>query len=182
MRRRAGVAKGPLPAGREAESFERISWDEALDEIAARLAAIASSTARNPSCPTPTPAPSACSATAPWIAASSTASAPRSSTAPSAPAPAATAFITVYGRKLGTETEQFHARGRIIAWGANIHGNNVHLWPLIEEARRPGARLIVIDPYQTRTAKLADWHIAIHPGTDAALALGMMHVIFARRS
>jgi anaerobic selenocysteine-containing dehydrogenase len=49
---------------------------------------------------------------------------------------------------------------------------------MIEQARRKGARLIVIDPYRTRTAALADWHIAIRPGTDAALALGMMHVIF----
>jgi anaerobic selenocysteine-containing dehydrogenase len=47
----------------------------------------------------------------------------------------------------------------------------------VEQARRNGARLIVIDPYRTRTAALADWHIAIRPGTDAALALGMMHVI-----
>ena len=89
------------------------------------------------------------------------------------------AFLSVYGRKLGTDPEQFHHARLIIAWGANIHGNSVHLWPHIEEARRAGARLIVIDPYRTRTAKLADWHIAIHPGTDAALALGMMHVIFA---
>jgi anaerobic selenocysteine-containing dehydrogenase len=64
-----------------------------------------------------------------------------------------------------------------VAWGANIHGNNIHLWPMIEQARREGARLIVIDPYRTRTAALADWHIAIRPGTDAALALGLMHVI-----
>ncbi len=65
----------------------------------------------------------------------------------------------------------------MLAWGANIHGNNVHLWPMIEQARRAGGRLIVIDPYRTRTAALADWHIAIRPGTDAALALGMMRVI-----
>ncbi len=47
----------------------------------------------------------------------------------------------------------------------------------VEQARRNGARLIVIDPYRTRTAALADWHIAIRPGTDGALALGLMHVI-----
>ena len=51
---------------------------------------------------------------------------------------------------------------------------------MVEEARRNGARLIVIDPYRTRTAALADWHIAIRPGTDVALALGMMHVILQR--
>ena len=81
--------------------------------------------------------------------------------------------------KLGTEPEQFRDSRYIIAWGANIHGNNVHLWPFIEEARRNGAKLVVIDPYRTRTAKCADWYLPINPGTDAALALGMMHVIIA---
>ena len=84
---------------------------------------------------------------------------------------------SVYGIKLGTEPEQFRHSRYIIAWGANIHGNNVHLWPFIEEARRNGAKLVVIDPYQTRTARSADWHLAINPGTDVALALGLMHVI-----
>jgi anaerobic selenocysteine-containing dehydrogenase len=84
---------------------------------------------------------------------------------------------SVYGAKLGTEPEQFRHSKYIIAWGANIHGNNVHLWPFVEEARRHGAKLVVIDPYQTRTARCADWHLAINPGTDVALALGLMHVI-----
>ena len=84
---------------------------------------------------------------------------------------------SVLGIKLGTEPEQFAESRYIIAWGANIHGNNVHLWPFIEEARRKGAKLVVIDPYRTRTAKCADWYLPINPGTDAALALGMMHVI-----
>jgi len=53
----------------------------------------------------------------------------------------------------------------------------VHLWPFIAEARRQGAKLVVIDPYRTRTAACADWYLPINPGTDAALALGMMHVI-----
>ena len=56
------------------------------------------------------------------------------------------------GIKLGTEPEQFTHSKYIIAWGANIHGNNIHLWPFIEEARRKGAKLVVIDPYRTRTA------------------------------
>jgi len=84
---------------------------------------------------------------------------------------------SVIGVKLGTEPEQFAHSRYIIAWAANIHGNNVHLWPFIEEARRKGAKLVVIDPYRTRTAKCADWYLAINPGTDAALALGLMHVI-----
>ena len=50
------------------------------------------------------------------------------------------AIISVYGRKTGTEPEQFRHSKYIIAWGANIHGNNVHLWPFVEQARRNGAR------------------------------------------
>ena len=87
------------------------------------------------------------------------------------------AIISIYGRKIGTEPEQFRYSKYIIAWGANIHGTNIHLWPFIEEARRNGAKLVVIDPYRTRTAAIADWHIPINPGTDVALALGMMHII-----
>jgi anaerobic selenocysteine-containing dehydrogenase len=88
---------------------------------------------------------------------------------------------SVIGAKLGTEPEQFAHSQYIIAWGANIHGNNVHLWPFIEEARRNGAKLVVIDPYKTRTAACADWHLPINMGTDAALALGMMHIIIGER-
>jgi len=84
---------------------------------------------------------------------------------------------SVLGVKLGTEPEQFRYSKYIIAWAANIHGNNVHLWPFVAEARRNGAKLVVIDPYRTRTAECADWYLPINPGTDAALALGMMHVI-----
>jgi anaerobic selenocysteine-containing dehydrogenase len=84
---------------------------------------------------------------------------------------------SVIGVKLGTEPEQFRHSRYIIAWASNIHGNNVHLWPFIQEARRAGAKLVVIDPYRTRTAACADWYLPINPGTDAALALGMMHVI-----
>ncbi len=87
------------------------------------------------------------------------------------------ALISVYGKKLGTDPEHFRHARYIIAWAANIHGNNVHLWPFVQEARRNGARLVVIDPYRTRTAQVADWHIPIQPGTDTALALGLMHVI-----
>src|SRR5262252_4877180 len=84
---------------------------------------------------------------------------------------------SVLGVKLGTEPEQFRHSKYIIAWASNIHANNVHLWPFIAEARRNGAKLVVIDPYKTRTAGCADWYLPINPGTDAALALGMMHVI-----
>ncbi len=81
------------------------------------------------------------------------------------------------GYRYGTEPEQFAEAKLIIAWGANIHGTNVHLWPFIVEARRKGARLVTIDPVLTRTGALADQHLYINPGSDLALALGLAHVI-----
>ena len=87
------------------------------------------------------------------------------------------ALTATLGYRYGTEPEQFRHSKLIIAWGANIHGTSVHLWPFIVEARRNGAKLWVIDPIQTRTAALADRHLAIYPGSDLALALGLMHVI-----
>jgi anaerobic selenocysteine-containing dehydrogenase len=81
------------------------------------------------------------------------------------------------GVRYGLDTEQFRHSKLIIAWGANILGTNVHLWPFIVEARRNGARFYTIDPHRNRTGKLADRHYAIRPGSDTALALAMMHVI-----
>lgn len=83
------------------------------------------------------------------------------------------------GYRYGTEPEQFADSKLIIAWGANIHGTNVHLWPFIVEARRKGARLITIDPILTRTGAIADQHLYINPGSDLALALGLAHVIIS---
>jgi anaerobic selenocysteine-containing dehydrogenase len=82
---------------------------------------------------------------------------------------------------LGTSTGRLpddleHAR-LIILWGTNTLVTNLHLWPYVRRARERGARLVVIDPLRTRTAREADWHLAPLPGTDAALALGMMHAI-----
>ncbi len=177
LRRRSGAAKGPLPQGKEIEAFERISWDEALDIIAARLQQI--SNEHGPESILPY-------SYAGTIGVLGYGSMDRRffnrlgasqldrticSTA------GGDALLSVYGRKLGTDMEHFRHARYIIAWGANVHGNNIHLWPMIEEARRNGAKLVVIDPYRTRTARVADWHIAINPGTDVALALGMMHVI-----
>jgi anaerobic selenocysteine-containing dehydrogenase len=83
------------------------------------------------------------------------------------------------GLRYGMEPEQFRNSRLIIAWGANILATNVHLWPFIVEARRSGAKFYTIDPHQNRTGKLSDRHYAIRPGTDAALALAMMHVILS---
>ncbi|HMF53560.1 MAG TPA: molybdopterin-dependent oxidoreductase, partial [Edaphobacter sp.] len=177
MRRRKGVAKGLLPQGREAEAFERISWEDALDEIAERLKNIAEE--HGPE----SILPYSYAGTIGQLGYGSMdrrffyrlgASQLDRTICSSA---GGAALLSVYGVRLGMAPEDFAHAGLIIAWGANIHGNNIHLWPFIEEARRHGAQLVVIDPYKTRTAALADEHLAIHPGTDVALALGLMHVI-----
>ncbi|WP_348267472.1 molybdopterin-dependent oxidoreductase [Edaphobacter paludis] len=181
MRRRLGAPKGPAgyghAKGREADSFERITWDEALDEIAARLNKIAAE--HGPE----SILPYSYAGTIGQLGYGSMdrrffyrlgASQLNRTICSTA---GGEALESVYGVKLGTDPRDFRHAKLIIAWGANIHGNNIHLWPFIEEARHAGARLIVIDPYRTRTAALADEHLAINPGTDAALALGMMHVI-----
>src|SRR5579872_5167063 len=85
------------------------------------------------------------------------------------------------GFRYGTEPEQFRHSKLIIAWAANIHGTNVHLWPFVVEAKRNGAKLYVIDPIKTRTAALADRHFRVNPGSDLALALGLMHVIIREK-
>ena len=86
-------------------------------------------------------------------------------------------MIEALGVRWGTEPEQFRHAKLIIAWGANILGTGVHLWPFVLEARRQGARFYTIDPRHNRTTALADRHYFINPGTDTALALAMMHVI-----
>jgi anaerobic selenocysteine-containing dehydrogenase len=86
-------------------------------------------------------------------------------------------LMQALGFRYGTEPEQFSQSKLILAWGANILGTNVHLWPFITEARRNGAKLYVIDPNRNRTGAAADRHYFINPGSDMALALAMMHVI-----
>src|SRR5919202_1872454 len=88
-------------------------------------------------------------------------------------------LLSTIGAKLGTDPERFADARLIILWGTNTLSSNVHLWRFILEAKKRGARLISIDPRRTRTADQCDEHIAPLPGTDAALALGLMHVIFA---
>ena len=81
------------------------------------------------------------------------------------------------GHTPGVDPESFVHSKYIILWACNTLSTNSHHWPFIEQARKAGAKLVVIDPVRTRTARLADWHIPIRPGTDAALALAMIHVI-----
>ena len=158
-------------------AWERISWDEALDEITARFRAISAEFGSEAILPY---------SFGGTLGALNSASMDRrffhrlgASQLDRAICSAAgeAGLESVLGVKMGTEPEQFRHSKYIIAWASNIHANNVHLWPFIAEARRNGAKLVVIDPYRTRTAACADWYLPINPGTDAALALGMMHVI-----
>ena len=157
--------------------FKRISWDEALDTIAARLKSIAAEYGPE--------------AVLPYSYAGNMgllnfagmdrrffhrfgASLLDRTICSSAGAAGMTEAL---GLRYSTEPEQFRHARLILAWGANILGTNVHLWPFIVEARRNGAKFYVIDPRRNRTGAAADRHYFIHPGSDTALALAMMHVI-----
>ncbi len=91
----------------------------------------------------------------------------------------AVAMQMTVGANIGADSEGVPESDLILLWGSNTLTSNPHLWPFILRARERGARVIAIDPLQTRTAAQCDEWIAIRPGTDAALALGIMHVIFA---
>ncbi|MFN0317534.1 MAG: molybdopterin-dependent oxidoreductase [Burkholderiales bacterium] len=90
---------------------------------------------------------------------------------------ASTGYMMTVGPTPGVDPEAFVHSRYIILWACNTISTNLHHWPFIAEAQKRGAKVVVIDPISTRTARKADWHIRIRPGTDAALALGMMNVI-----
>ena len=171
--------KGPLAGEgvRATPAFERITWDQALGEIASQFRRIVSEFGSEAILPY---------SYGGTLGALNGSSMDRrffhrlgaSQLARNICSAAGEAGLkSVIGIKMGTEPEQFAHSRYIVAWASNIHGNNVHLWPFIAEARRKGAKLVVIDPYRTRTAACADWYLPINPGTDGALALAMMHVI-----
>lgn len=171
--RRAG-AKGE---GR----FTRISWDEALDEIASRLAAISGEYGPE------SILPYSYAGTMGILQGGSMdrrffhrlgASRLDRTICSSA---GMVGMSRVVGTRYGTEPEQFVHSKLILAWGSNILGTNVHLWPFIVEARRRGARFYTIDPVKNRTGRLSDRHYFIQPGTDLALALGLIHVILGEK-
>ncbi len=87
------------------------------------------------------------------------------------------ALAYTIGTKTGTDIEQFQNSKLIVFWGCNAIASNLHLWSRAQEAKRRGAKLIAIDPYRSLTAEKCHHHIALMPGTDAAFALGVMHVL-----
>ncbi len=89
----------------------------------------------------------------------------------------ASGIAATLGTTFGVAPEDTVHGRLIVLWGTNTVVTNLHLWPFIAQAKRNGATVVVVDPVETRTAARADWHVRPRPGTDAALALGMMHVI-----
>ena len=156
--------------------FERISWDQALDEIAARLGAVA---ARAPQAILPY---SYCG-TMGLVQGESMSSRFFNQIGASlldrtiCAMAGATGYKYTIGASIGTDIEQFQDSRLIIIWGGNPIASNLHFWMRAQEAKRRGAKLIAIDPYRSLTAEKCHQHIALLPGTDAALALGMMHVL-----
>lgn len=168
---------GPKGAGR----FERIGWDDALTLIAARFRDIADS-------------PDGPQSILPYSYAGTMGKLQQSSLDRRFFQRLGASLLdrTICATAGGVGMEYTAGRGRlgadpmgapkcklIINWGSNTVHTNSHLWSLMVKARkRNGATIVTIDPYKSATATRSDWHVAIRPGTDAALALGLMHVIW----
>lgn len=163
--------------GRKGEGrFEAIGWDEALRYAAERLKPIA---ARAPEAIVPY----SYAGTMGLVQGESVAArffnalgASRLERTICAAAGAAGLRYT-YGASLGMHTEYFEESELILIWGSNPIASNLHFWTRAQEAKRRGAKLIAIDPYRSLTADKCHQHIALRPGTDAALALAMIHVL-----
>jgi anaerobic selenocysteine-containing dehydrogenase len=166
---------GPKGSGQ----FTRISWDEAVATIAARFREIADS-ADGPQAILPY----SYAGTMGQIQGNSLdrrffhrLGASLLDRTICASAGAAGSDVTLGTRAMIDPAATVHSR-YIINWGSNTSVTNIHLWALMHRARKRGARIVTIDPFQSSTARRSDWWIPIRPGTDAALALGIMHVVW----
>jgi anaerobic selenocysteine-containing dehydrogenase len=165
---------GPKGSGR----FEPVGWDEALDDIAARLKAIA---ARDPQAILPY----SYAGTMGLVQGEGMAArffyklgASLLDRTICASAGAAGLMHTL-GGKVGMKVEFFAESKLILIWGSNSIGSNLHFWRLAQAAKRNGARLVCIDPRRSETAEKCHEHIQLLPGTDTALALALMHELVA---
>ena len=161
---------GPKGSGQ----FEPISWDEALDTIARRLGDIA---ARDPQAILPY----SYAGTMGLVQGESMAARFFHRLGASlldrtiCAAAGGEGLVQTLGAKVGMKVEHFAQAKLIVIWGSNSIGSNLHFWKLAQQAKRDGARLVCIDPRRTETAEKCHEHIALRPGTDAALALALMH-------
>ena len=163
---------GPKGSGQ----FAPVSWDEALNDIAKRLGAIA---AKDPQAILPysyagTMGQVQGEAMAMRFFHKLGASLLDRTICSSA---GSEALAYTFGSKMGMRVEFFAESKLIIIWGSNSIGSNLHFWRIAQEAKRNGAKLICIDPRKSETAEKCHEHIALRPGTDAALALALMHVL-----
>jgi len=165
---------GPKGSG----AFEPVSWEEALDEIAGRLSAIA---ARDPEAIVPY----SYAGTMGLLQGESMAGrffnrlgASRLDRTICSSA-GGEALLATYGAKVGMHVRFFAESRLILIWGSNSITSNLHFWTLAQEAKRAGAKLWCIDPRRTETADKCHRHLAIRPGTDGALALAVMHELLA---
>ena len=167
--------------GRKGEGrFERITWDEALATIAARFSAIAASAAGPQAI-----LPYSYAGTMGLLQSASmdrrffhrlgASLLDRTICASAGKA----GWGAAIGASVGMDVEQCENSRLIVIWGSNPVTSNLHFWMRAQEAKRRGAKLIAIDPYRSTTAEKCHQHIAVLPGTDGALALGLMHVLIA---
>lgn len=160
--------------------FERITWDDALDIVAERFAAIARS-ADGPQAILPYSYAGTmgllqyASMDRRFFHKLGASLLDRTICASAGKA----GWAAVVGASMGMDVEQFRHSKLIIIWGSNPVASNLHFWTQAQEAKRRGARLVAIDPYRSATAEKCHQHIAPMPGTDGALALGLMHVLIA---
>lgn len=163
--------------GRKGEGrFERVSWDEALDDIAARLERIAAVDPQRI-------VPYSYAGTMGLVQGEAMASRFFHKLGASlldrtiCASAGGEALHATLGLRAGTDIEQFEHSRLIVFWGANAIALNLHLWSRAQQAKRRGAKLVAIDPYRSLTAEKCHRHIALLPGTDGALALGLAHVL-----
>ena len=168
--RRVGPRKGDGGSGQ----FERVSWDEALADIAARLKAIA---ARDPQAILPY----SYAGTMGLVQGESMAMRFFNKLGASmldrtiCASAGGAALNATYGNRVGMHVEHYADSQLILIWGSNSIASNLHFWTFAQAAKRKGAKLVCIDPRRTETADKCHQHIALMPGTDGALALGLMH-------
>ena len=165
---------GPKGSGQ----FKQVSWDEALSDIAARLKTIADKTPERI-------LPYSYAGTMGMVQGESIAmrffnllGAARLDRTICSSA-GAEALTQTFGAKLGMQVQHFNESKLIIIWGSNVITSSVHFWRIAQEAKRHGAKLVCIDPRRTETADKCDVHLALKPGTDAALALALMHELIS---
>jgi anaerobic selenocysteine-containing dehydrogenase len=161
---------GPKGSGR----FTPVSWDEAMGDIAARLGRIAE---RDPEAILPYSYAGTMGLVqgegmaARFFNALGASQLDRTICASAG----AEALTQTLGGKLGMRVQHFAESKLILIWGSNAIGSSIHFWRVAQEAKRRGARLVCIDPRRSETADKCHEHIALRPGTDAALALAIMH-------